>query len=276
MLNIVTALLCEARSVIAKYKLKRVTEIPHYPVYRKDSITLIVSGIGRTAAAGACGFCFGACQPTVTKQPPSNSAWLNIGLAGHSDLDIGTGFMAHRIIDRAAGKIWYPTLVFNPPCITADLLTVDTPNANYSNKGGVDMEAGGFFATANRFTTSELIHSFKVVSDNPANPVRKLTTVEASELIAGKIETIDKLVEHLRTLRDKIPAANNSHAAYAGIISQCHFTQTEKLQLQDKLRKLSLLADQDPSFDSFENITSAKEYLKHLDQLINQQPVIHN
>ena len=44
-------------------------------------------------------------------------------------------------------------------------MTFSKPNYNYS-KRLYDMEASGFFLAANKFSTKELIHSLKIVSDN--------------------------------------------------------------------------------------------------------------
>jgi hypothetical protein len=273
MLTLVTALLCEAKPLISNFNLKHVNEIRHFSVYRKDGITLIVSGIGQVAAASACGFYYGYALSADAQRQSKNTAWLNIGLAGHSELEVGKGFMAHRVIDSATDKSWYPTLVFKPSCPTDTLWTVNKACSDYSRQGGIDMEAAGFYATASRFSTTELIHSFKVVSDNPSAPVRKFSKDEASDLIRENLCTIKIVIEELQGLQNNLPDETHLPDSYDKILSMHHFTQTEKLQLQNKLRKFSLLSKQDIETNNLESSLSAREFLIKLDHIIDQQAI---
>lgn len=273
MLTLVTALLCEAKPLISNFNLKHINEIRHFPVYRNDDITLIVSGIGQSAAASACGFYYGYALSQDSKFLSKNTAWLNVGLAGHSELDIGKSFIAHRVIDSTTNKSWYPTLVFNPPCHTDDLWTVNKACSDYSRQGGIDMEAAGFYATASRFSTTELIHTFKVVSDNPSDPVRKFNKYEANDLIRENLSTIKIVIEELQRLQNSLPDETHLPDSYDKIFSMHHFTQTEKLQLQKKLRRLSLLTKQDMETNDIEGSLSARELLNKLDHIIDQQVI---
>ena len=271
MLTIVTALLCEAKPVIAKYKLKKIPRDHPYQIYEKDEISLVVSGVGKAASASATGYAH------AIKASPKYSAWLNIGMAGHSNLAIETGFLINKIHDRSTDQTWFPPIVFDPPCITDKLVTVDRPDSEYKSVGGVDMEASGFYSTASRFTTSELVQCYKVVSDNPQTPVRKISTNEASDLIRGKMEDINFLVDRLLNDSHELSALNETPNIFNEIRDQITMTHSEQLLIKDRFRKLHLLNPEALSgFSQSEKSSSAKTVIETLDQLINNQEISFN
>ena len=53
MLRFVVALAAEARPLIARYRLERLSSAAAFPLYRRGAAALVVSGIGKTAAAAA-------------------------------------------------------------------------------------------------------------------------------------------------------------------------------------------------------------------------------
>lgn len=269
MLIISTALMCEAAPLISHYQLRRQTEITHFPSYQNDTIKLIISGVGKIAVAAACAYRY------ALDSSPAYSAWLNIGIAGHSNLPKGNGFLAHKIIDTATDKNWYPSLVFDPECLTDDLYTHDHAQTGYEHSGGVDMEAAGFFATCNRFSTSELIHCYKVVSDNPETPVTRFSTDDVSTMINDKLVTIDYLINQLISLQKILSWQIDITPVYDELIEYYHLSQTEKLQLADRLKRLFILNPVSAgSVDQFKNHATGKQLLANLREIIKEQQLI--
>lgn len=268
MLTIVIALLCEAKPIISKYKLKNITGDHPYQIYQNNDLSLIVSGVGKAASASATGYAH-----AITASPPY-SAWLNIGLAGHSNLEIGKGFLVNKIHDYSSKQTWFPPQVFDLSFPSSGLMTVDRPDSEYKNKGGVDMEASGFYSTASRFTSGELVQCYKVVSDNPQSPFKKFSTKEATDLINGRIEDISFLVEQLVNTSNKLSALNKTPIMFDQIHDQLKMTHSEQLQIKDRLRKLQLLnSNAFTDISQFEKTDSAKVFLIKLDQLIKQQEI---
>ena len=266
MLTIVTALLCEAKPVILKYKLKKITGNHPYQIFQDNKLSLIISGVSKAASASASGYAH------AIKASPSHSAWLNIGMAGHSKFEIGSGFLVNKIHDRSTEQTWFPPIVFEPPCTSDKLVTVDRPESEYKFDGGVDMEASGFYSTASRFTTNELVQSYKVVSDNPRSPVRKFSTNEATDLINRNMEDISFLVDQLLNDSHELSALNKIPIMFDQIQNQIKMTHSEQLLIKDRLKKLHLL-NPNVLTDFSENTESAKTVLKYLDQIIEKQEI---
>ena len=165
MLCLVVALAAEARPLLASYRLQGVSGHP-YRICADEQTHLIVSGIGKVAAAAATAYL----RALIGDTP---AAWLNIGIAGHGSQAVGTPLLAHKVVDVASGKPFYPTFTAPPPCRTTLLHTVDHAQPPVGD-AAYDMEASGFCEAAQRFATSERIHCLKVVSDNPQSPYQTL------------------------------------------------------------------------------------------------------
>lgn len=196
MIHFVTALPCEAKPLIDHYRLKPSSAKSLLQIYASDNVSLIISGVGKANSATAV-----ACLQGITKTN-EHITWLNVGIAGHANMEIGTSALAHKITDASTGQNWYPAFVTKPNIPTASLLTVEQPEQDYREDTLYDMEAAGFFAAANRFAPSELIHCFKCISDNRASPAGHISKKIVTELIAAQLKTIFTLAEqfHAQTL----------------------------------------------------------------------------
>ena len=150
---------------IGPHRLQGVSGHP-YRICAGDQTHLIVSGIGKVAAAAATAYL----RALIGDTP---AAWLNIGIAGHGSQAVGTALLAHKVVDATSGKSFYPTFTASPLCCTTLLHTVDLAQPAASD-AAYDMEASGFCEAAQRFATSERIHCLKIVSDNPQSPIRHL------------------------------------------------------------------------------------------------------
>jgi hypothetical protein len=194
MLRLVVSLQSEARPLVERLRMKPSGEGP-FPVYRGEDAWLIVSGHGKAASAAATAYLH------LTTGGGLGRVWLNVGLGGHSQRTLGEGVVAHKISDAASGASWYPQLVVDSPSPTAPVLTVERVEEEYSPPSVYESEAAGFFPTACRFSIAELVHCYKVISDNPdATLSRRMSSAAVEELVAanaGKIETFARALADL-------------------------------------------------------------------------------
>lgn len=232
---IVVALACEAKPLIAHYKLKKRTQDSAFPCFENDPLSLIISGVGKVAAAAASAYI------VATSDRPEFSSWLNVGIAGHQHHNIGRAFVAHKITDASSGRCFYPTHITDLPCPTAGIVTADKPVDDYPDDALVDMEASGFFETASRFSTTELIQSLKIVSDNAAHPATGINEKQVNALISAQLETIDDILRHQQQLAEELCTIHQAPAQYEAIASQWRFSHSEQIQLRDILRRWSVL-----------------------------------
>ena len=107
MLCLVVALAAEARPLLAPHRLQGVNGHP-YRICAGEQTHLIVSGIGKVAAAAATAYL----RALIGDTP---AAWLNIGIAGHGSQAVGTPLLAHKVVDAASGKPFYPTFTAPRP-----------------------------------------------------------------------------------------------------------------------------------------------------------------
>ncbi|WP_455199714.1 5'-methylthioadenosine/S-adenosylhomocysteine nucleosidase family protein, partial [Kaarinaea lacus] len=110
MLNFVVALSEEARPIIQQFRLKRLHDVNAFPVYGSEKVRLIVSGMGKLAAATATGYLAGI------DSAGKATAWINVGVAGSKNLPVGQAILAHQIIDAENQQKFYPTIYFDTDC----------------------------------------------------------------------------------------------------------------------------------------------------------------
>lgn len=199
MLHVVVAHPAEARPLVARYNLRGESGQGAFSVYRGDSLAVAVGGAGKTAAASAAAYLF------ATGGGGRDDAWVNIGMAGHSELEIGRGLLAHKVIDDGSGACWYPPLMIETTCPSATVLTVERLEEDYDGDRLYDTEAAGFFAAASRFALCELVHAFKIVIDNHGATLGESFTPEVMEdLVASKLGLLDGLFDELRSVSELV------------------------------------------------------------------------
>jgi adenosylhomocysteine nucleosidase len=200
MLRFVVGLQAEARPLVERFGMAAASESP-FPVYQGDEGWLIVSGQGKAASAAATAYLH-----LVAGGAPGR-AWLNVGLGGHGRRTLGEGVLAHKISDGASGASWYPQLINDVPCPTVPMLTVERVEEEYSEPWVYESEAAGFFPTACRFSVAELVHCYKVISDNPdATFSRRMSSVAVEELIDGNLGRIETVARGLADLGRELAA----------------------------------------------------------------------
>ncbi|MCG6862374.1 MAG: hypothetical protein LJE70_14025 [Chromatiaceae bacterium] len=191
LINLLVALPAEAKPIASRLDLERVQPDLGFPLFRRGQISLIVTGPGKINAAAGAAF-LGALE-----RCPREAVWVNLGVAGHAGRRIGDVLLASSITDEGSGRVWYPILGQDRPCRADDLLTLDRPDLIYQREGMVDMEASGFFATACRWSSAELVQVLKVVSDNSRSTAKGLTAKLARSLIGDALETLETLLAGL-------------------------------------------------------------------------------
>ncbi len=268
MIHLVVALPAEAKPLIRHLGLQRRPETGPFPIYDNDRINLIVSGVGKLKAAAAT-----ACLHTASGAVPDH-AWLNIGIAGDGARALGEGVLAHSIKDAGTHSCWYPPLVFQPPCETTAVLSVDEPVSAYPDGCSVDMEASAIYATANRFSTSELVHCFKIISDNQANPAHSVSAASAERLVAQKLDEIEVIVRQLSQLAEEMMHLRTPPSQLGRFLARWHFTVSERHRLHQLLRCWQLRGREQQLLSAeFNALGSAGEVLALLERRLQGLPV---
>lgn len=261
MIHFICALKCEAKPLIQHFKLAHNNSSGLFNNYLNDEITLTITGIGKLAAAAGTMY--------VIKEYNSNKSdiWLNTGIAGHRTLAIGQTVLANKITDAGSGASWYPQIVFTTGLPATGLNTKDKAATTYDDDM-VDMEAAGFYATAIRSGTAELVHSIKVISDNEANPVDKISEPMATELISNSIKDIETVVENLREIADELAETGRTPAHFESFIQQRHFTRYQKGTLDELLRRWQVLQPDQNPLELLKDRNSADAILAELENIL--------
>lgn len=266
MINLVVALPAEARPLIARYRLTDKTTRGGFRIYRNAGMSLVISGPGKIAAAAATAL-LASCNSAAEQ-----TAWLNIGIAGHATHATGQSLLAHRVTDHATGKSWYPPQLFELATTTTSLLTVDTPENRYHHDLAYDMEASGYYAVATRFSSAELVQCFKVVSDNREHSTAAITAESCAQLITQALDEIDPLLDALSALAREHGSWHAMPAGLEQLARQWHFTVSQQHQLTELARRWKVLVPDQPlwldGLASSKNATGVLQCIQqHLDSL---------
>lgn len=259
-LNIVTALDCEAHALIAHFKLVKIAVPNQFNVYcnAQGSIYLIVSGMGRVNAAAATAFLYAhsGAQP--------QTCFLNIGIAGHRDFDLAEIFLIHKVTDMSCRKSWYPFLPKKTALNTADLQTVDTVMDGYPEQALQDMEGSAFFQAASCFVDHEQVSLLKIISDNQQQDTQAINKAKVKLWFEHNISQIDAIVMAFlnRSQQESVVAARPDLTEY---LEKWHFTHYQQHQLREYLRRWQVLSDE-PFIEKVAQATSAKTVLKTMQQ----------
>ncbi len=176
-------------------------------------------------------------------------------------------------MDRHGGRTWYPPLVFEPPCPTAPVQTVDRTCTDFATDDVYDMEAAGFYEIAARYASHELVHCLKVISDNRDHSAALLTRHRVGELIGNKMTVIHRLVEAIGALSSEKRRQHVEPVGLETILGATHFTVTQRRQLRRALRRWSVLCpetDPVPWTTPFRN-TGAHDMLQRIEAHLDRR-----
>jgi len=238
-INIVTALNCEAKPLIDYFRLKKVLGKP-FDLYVGDTtfgedkpvtkINVIVSGIGQIKTAAACGW-------AASRFGTDRVMWLNVGVAGHRDCEVGKVARVCNVIDPTTSYSHYPALTAKWSGEDDVLMTSGVAMSDYPKGMLVDMEAAAFFQAACAFTNSELVQSLKIVSDNQEVSIERLNASIISDLIQARVNEIVDFMNNLVDLIPKqslLPQPND-------LIAHLHCTVSQRQQYFELVEKLQSL-----------------------------------
>lgn len=176
------ALHCEAKPVIDFYRLKKQPDIKAFDLYQLNDIACIVSGIGDLNMAAACAW-------AASVFAHKTCCWINLGIAGHSSLPLGTALIADEVQRQHATQSLFPSALQTSQLTTACVISQPAEQTDYHPDAAYDMEAYAFLHSCRHFTQLEFCSCIKVISDNAANlPVRDKARI--SQLIAANIQSI--------------------------------------------------------------------------------------
>ena len=271
MIHIICALKCEAAPLLKHFKLEHGSKKGLFSNYINDDnkITLTLSGIGKLNAAAA------TMHAIKQFEARYNDVWFNIGIAGHGTMDVGSPVLANRIRDAGSGSLWFPQILIDLNIPSCGLITSDTPSSSYGDEM-IDMEAAGYYASAGRAGTSELIHCLKIISDNEHSPPDRLRGKHISALIEGNIHAIEEIMDRLRKLSRDLPDSAELPDYYDKFIDNWHFTEYQKIRLRFLLNRWRvMLPGQNPLIECQSDLKKASEVLHYLGYKLDTVPIYY-
>ena len=200
MIYVVVALSAEARPLAAHLRLERAEKLAPLAVYRRSDLALIVSGVGKEMAASAVD----SLARAVPDEGPS--VWLNIGVAGNRDHDIGTAVLASEVHDEERGT----TCRLSPPSDLhlpiGEVRTVSQVETQFEDQAVYEMEAAAFCRRASQLTSPELVQILKIISDNRRTGTLCVSAHQVQGLVESSLPKLDLLISNLHRRARKLGA----------------------------------------------------------------------
>ena len=267
MLHIVCALKPEARPLLDHFGLRALPDAARTYHNAGARISLTLSGIGKSAAAGA------VARTHEYFDADRSHAWLNLGIAGHADLPVGQAVIVKKVTDAASGQAWFPSRVFPVTIPAHDLISLDEPGSDYREEL-FDMECSGFFRAVSDVATLELAQALKIISDNADQPMDGVNPDLASRLMKQNLPVIEEIAEHLLALSKLLQDLNDPGPDYHAITGQRHFTVSRQHQLRAALGKWRALRPGDSSpAELVAGKKTAAEALRFLQDELDKAPI---
>ncbi len=255
------ALNCEAKPLIAAWRLKKIS-LPGLPfaIYSNQTRVLIISGVGKSAMAGAVGYVLGQ----FTHRHP-RPLLINIGIAGHIQHALGDIFLVHKITDVDTGRTLFPQLPFSVPCMTSGLTTYSKPQNQYSADDLCDMEAAGFYEMAVKFNCSELTQVVKIVSDNLQSPVTNIHEAGVENWVGERLDIIESLIAEM-TILQNLSADAPDRLLLEACLTRFHFTASHQSRLNALFTRWAVIkGTQEPDWSAAVHVKSAGQLIDWLE-----------
>ncbi|WP_305909285.1 hypothetical protein Q9L42_006235 [Methylomarinum sp. Ch1-1] len=254
------ALECEAKPLLNQYGLKKWRQPHSFAIYRAEDRVLVVSGVGKTAMAGAVGYAMAIFQPL-------NPVLINLGIAGHRDIPTGSLVMADTVIDADnQEKRFYPQWIGRWPCQSRPLSTLAQPDFSYSGDSLYDMEGAAFYQIALKFSSSELIHCIKVISDNLDQSAKHINAKAVSSWVAKQLPATDAIIARLLACRQQTTELPPKY--YQSLIERYHFSVSGRIKLKSLLQRWEVVSDRAPLTFDQQAFSDAKQLLRWLERQI--------
>ncbi len=239
-LNLVVAHRLEARPLIESLGLASAGRVgaAGFETYSNEAgIRLIVSGMGKAAAATATR---ALAELPNADHPTDRHVWLNIGIAGHRSLPVGSSMLANKLVDAQTGQVHFPTLLLPGPA-SGCLVTVNEAETEYPLEAAYDMEAAGFFAAARSAGPLELVQVYKLISDNPQHPTERVDRALIARLFADKRTEIIDFCTALRCLGDDYNLPRRPSPAIDKLLQSLRMSVSQQHQLRRLGQRLQAL-----------------------------------
>ncbi|MFT5657534.1 MAG: adenosylhomocysteine nucleosidase [Gammaproteobacteria bacterium] len=246
MLIWVAALHCEAKPVIDYFRLKKSHAHHAFDLYQLDNMLCVITGIGKIPAAAATAWV------AALHQQSRSIAWINIGTAGSESHPVGSVYWINKITDVDSNRRFYPVPIIDSDMPAQHCLTHNQPNTRYHPQHLFDMEASAFFDTATRFSSGELVHCLKIISDNEQNAIDK-DKYRVSQLIQQNMPSIAQFAQALEQVNQWVAQVEIAEPDWQRFLTLAHFSQTQTTQLKNSLR---FLLSQNNSVESLMKQTS--------------------
>jgi adenosylhomocysteine nucleosidase len=267
MTSIILTIACptEAKPWIKYFGLKSVHG-SRPQIYTRQNILLVVTGMGAVNMATGIGYLVGKFNPH------RSSVWLNVGIAGHRDLALGSTRLLHKVTDLNSGGCIYPSISLQNTLSSEECVSVSHVEKAYAENALYEMEAWSFFCAASSFADLELVHAVKIVSDNLMSPTHQLNHNIVSELVAEQVPIIDQqIIQPLSTLAKQVYKDANSYSNEA-FLRRWRFSETQRHKLNSLLSDYASVGiDGVDAFNDFSRYDTAREVLHELHLRIAQQ-----
>lgn len=259
----VVAMPSEARLVVEHFHLSKISGCLPFRTFVGRNVSLVVSGVGKQKVMEATRFLI-----RIAHASPCD-AWLNLGIAGHKQLPLETPVLAHKAIDAASGRAFFPMFVFKQmPCQTQVVKTVEKPELHYPDDCVYDMEASGFCQTLSGGALLELVHVLKIISDNKTEAVSRISRKRIWDLFAVNMPLIGYIVEALKNVSSQVHLQQTDPFELFCFAKHWHFSVTETHMLRKLLRQYQVWKPGASAFDSVKQETSGSKVLKKLSGLL--------
>lgn len=259
-LSIVVALACEARPLIQALKLKKQPQSNALSVFinAEQSIQVIVSGMGKLNAAIATTYAH-----SLTDYA-EHHCLLNLGIAGAGGMDIGRVCGVHTIVDAATQREYFPEFIQHNRIAAFPLHCHDQVQMNYHDQQMIDMEASGFYLAATQFVAREQVRLLKIISDNSAEHLATINANVVETLIADNIDLVGEVIAELKHYSSSIAAVIKPLVELTPFIERWHFSTYQQHQLQELLRRWSIIKSDSNALQAVTQATNSKQVLSVL------------
>mgnify|MGYP001164205331 FL=1 len=192
---IISALYAEAEPIINHYNLDRDPNY-NYPVFNRDSLTMICTGVGRENVRRVM---FDYYSKILEWR---NFQFINVGIAGGKigKCKIGQCFVVDQVFDDRLDKVYKLNNVFDSQISSNHITTVTNPviDGGDNHNWLVDMEAHEICSVTDDFYYLKNLFIIKIVSDYMDIGEKKYNYNRVKDLVEDNLLQIDKLLNEIR------------------------------------------------------------------------------
>lgn len=190
-INLAVALPAEAKPLIRHYGLRRHQPDGACPVYLGEDMALVLTGAGTRAMERGV-------ELLGQGFPDGGNHWVNLGIAGHGSLPLGSCLLADSVTERHSGRHWRLRVPVDIELPVGPLHCVTEAASAYAADTGYDMESGGFAAALSFLGVLDRASILKIVSDGPHQPCGQINGRMVTGLMQSALPVITALITHLR------------------------------------------------------------------------------